>query len=98
MTWELVRVIEEPDWIQDESGVYVMIHRLLGDLAGRIQVRLDLHDIWGIPIRSWQGSAAAVRKAAIRWINGWYNISHEHASYIGEQLARAELLSDYVQD
>ena len=108
MNWQLVNVTEEPEWVQDESGVYVIISRLPADIPHPQyvvrDVRLDLMRDNGLPgpIRSWQGSAKAVRKAVMQWLEfdhpdiGW--LSAEHASYIGEQLALAAVLSDFVQD
>ena len=59
------------------------------------------------PIMSFSGSANAVRKALIRFINEEHYITYvndemplglEHASYIGYELLRAELTPNYQQD
>ena len=107
MEWEMVGVTEEPERVPDGSGVYVIISRIPADIPNPKyvvrDVRLDLirDDSLTAPIRSWQGSAKAVRKAFMQWADRYWmecRISCEHASYIGEQLALAAGLSDFVQD
>ena len=54
------------------------------------------------PVMSFVGKADNVRKAVIRFLTSRHNgqtrtISGEHASYIGSEIARAELNEHYVQ-
>lgn len=79
----------------------------------RVLVRADLMQVYSnrinelkqnVPIVSFIGSANNVRKHLIRFIMermipvDQYPISHEHASYIGYELLRAETDPNYVQD
>ena len=93
--WQLIKV-EHTDWIQDNSGYYILINWIDNNT-----VRLDWMDKDNMPIVSFQGVASDVRKHATRFaqiIMDW-KISAEHAAYIGAELARCELLKkDYVQD
>ncbi len=114
MEWEL-RHVEDVEAIMDDSGVYVIIHRVettethKGYSGIRVTVRADLMNSnaearnMEAPIMSFSGSANAVRKALLRFIDkqfkGWGTMfSHEHASYIGYELLRAELTPNYQQD
>ena len=46
--WELIEVTTEPDWIEDASGVYVVVNRVekkdthKGITGIRVSVRVDL--------------------------------------------------------
>lgn len=111
MTWELVEVTTEPAWVQDNSGVYTMIHRVVekdvhkGIAGERVFVRVDLMSKTGtVPIRSWIGRPDAVRKAMMQYVDrissqpaahSW--LSAEHASYIGAEITRAGLDPHYAQ-
>ena len=120
MNWEL-RHVEDTEAILDNSGVYVVIHRIertethKGYSGIRVSVRADLMGIVTTesittqrpdePIMSFQGSANAVRKALIRfldqtppWNYGIKVISLEHTAYIGYELHRAESTPNFVQD
>ncbi len=107
MPWELKRVMDV-EATMDDSGVYVVINRHL-EKQGReasapwiVHVRADLMT-GQTPIMSFIGSANAVRKHLIAFLTGRtdgraWNISKEHASYIGYELLRAETDPNYVQD
>ena len=93
--WQLIKV-KQTDWIQDDSGYYTLINWIDDNT-----VRLDVMDKDNFPVVSFQGTASDVRKDIMRSAaqgNVWH-LSFEHASYIGAELARCELLkTDYVQD
>ena len=108
--WELIKV-NETEWQQDKSGIFTYIS-YCPDGTVRLDV---MADTGLTPVISFQGKAGDVRKVAVRWLAEKYRyadeagldifempsegFSHEHASYIGSELARAELLKDeYVQD
>ncbi len=106
MTWTLVEA-SDTECLMDDSGVYVTIHRIETtethkEYSGqRVTVRCDLMASGDEPVKSWIGSANAVRKAVIRFLaDVWWGdpISAEHASYIGYELMRAETTENYVQD
>ena len=110
MTWELIEVTTEPEWQQDGSGVYVVVHRVeepsvhKGISGVRIAVRVDLMTCsTDEPLRSWIGDSEAVRKAVMQWIDGpaprgsICRLSGEHAAYIGSEIARAASDPNYVQ-
>lgn len=109
MAWELRKVEDDLECTIDSSGVHVVINRLeerreIRDyVAEFVTVRADLMTTDGEPIVSFSGSANAVRKHLIRYLNMHQldfqsQISHEHASYIGYELMRAEAMPHYVQD
>ena len=96
--WGLIKV-EKTEWQQDASGIFTLIgYRPDGTI--RLDVMTDKYE----PVISFQGKAENVRKVAMRWV--WKNeysvaskFSLEHASYVGEQLAKADLLKEkYIQD
>ena len=93
--WQLIKV-QHTNWIQDESGYYALINWI-----DENTVRLDWMDKDNMPVVSYQGRAADVCKAIMQ-SEDRCNVHirrYEHASYIGAELARAELLgSEYVQD
>ncbi len=110
--WKLVEV-GETECTLDDSGLYVVIHRIetpdahKGRAGVRVTVRADLMDAATrtehTPVRSFIGRANDVRKALIDYI--WNEcpvhideISMEHASYIGYELRRAETTPGFVQD
>ena len=110
MIWEL-RKVDDVDCQLDDSGVHVVInrvveHRVDGDYAADfVKVRADLMSAEGEPIASFIGSANAVRKHLIRFMEEYPSktanrrkISTEHASYIGYELLRAELTERFIQD
>ena len=93
--WKLIKV-EETEWRQDTSGIFTLIS-YCPDGTVRLDVMTDKYE----PVISFQGTAENVRKVAINWVaayQGFLGFSPEHASYIGSELARAELLkTEYVQ-
>lgn len=108
MQWEL-RHVDDVEAVLDDSGVYVVVHRIEQtethkEYSGvRVSVRADLMGPGNEPIISFKGTANAVRKALIRFLDDYHMvasgpISSEHASYIGYELLRAELTPGYVQD
>ena len=72
----------------------------------RVKIRVDvMAEGDDQPLQSFVGRADAVRKAVIKWLDGvvWpitieRPISREHASYIGYEIARANMDEHYVQD
>ncbi len=105
MEWKLIKVTDT-EWRQDKSGMFTFISYCLDGT-----VRLDIMADTGLtPVASFQGKAENVRKVAVRWIVEHIRFNYgneccqgmfsaEHASYIGSELARAELLkTEYVQD
>ena len=99
--WQLNRV-DDIDWTQDNSGVYVYIN---WDLQTE-SVRLDIMTKKAVPLVSFAGKAENVRKATMHWLFDYTVDNHdcgfislEHASYIGAELERADTeRTDYVQD
>lgn len=98
--WKLNRV-DDIDWKQDQSGLYVLIYWDLKTNTVRLDVISKNHD----PIISFAGSSDNVRKHVGRWIDSRlsqmtsYRVSAEHAAYIGSELERADTMRiDYVQD
>ena len=92
MSWELINT-EAIDCTMDDSKHYTII-----SYAGSGLVRCDIMDCRDRPIKSFQGYFKDVRKYVVRFL-GYVNISHEHASYIGEELALCnEKQGDYKQD
>jgi uncharacterized protein (DUF1684 family) len=99
--WQLIKV-QHTDWIQDDSGYYTLINWIDDN-----NIRLDWMNADDMPVISFQGKASDVRKHATRWMvltqhlehKEVYEFSHEHAAYIGAELARCELLGkNYIQD
>lgn len=92
--WRLVKC-EDIEWKQDISGYYTLIQYVRIGLC-----RLDIMSIDGNPLISFEGTAKAVRKNAMRYCDeNCVNLSAEHAAYIGYELAHCEMLRDeYVQD
>ena len=94
MKWELIEVTNV-EWAQDKSGFYTLINVLPTG-----EIRLDVMTSSHSPAISFQGEAADVRKAAMKYAeqNGW-SLSLEHAAYVGYEIARAELMQGlYEQD
>ncbi len=109
--WEL-KVCKETDYTPDNSGVYVIVNRVVKkgvhkEYAGewlkiRVDVMLDGDDN---ALMSFIGPANAVRKRVIRWVcfesdsakTTAHRLSREHASYIGYEVARAAADEHYVQ-
>jgi len=93
LPWEL-KEVSDVQWIGDASGVYVLISWRPITKDVRLDVMSDNHD----PVVSFAGSAGDVRKAAMQWL-GDYNLSIEHAAYIGQELERAAWCEAvYVQE
>ncbi len=106
MTWELIEVKTEQECLLDDSGIYTVINRVVnrgyskGCWVDIVQVRVDIMDDSDSPIISFIGKAEAVRKTVMRWIvdNGHgHIISFEHTSYIGSEIARANLQERFTQ-
>ena len=110
--WKLIEVETEPEWTQDKSRMYAIVHRVVtrephkGYAGDRVRVRVDLMvrphlrsvSTTDIPLISWIGSADAVRKTVSKYLDaGFVSVSYEHAAYIGAEIARAGLDSGYVQ-
>lgn len=111
MKWQLIQV-SKTEWQQDDSGYYTLIHYIKENcrkcdkacvdcVDG--QVRLDIMDKDDMPVVSFQGDASDVRKVAVRRLGQlsgmWHDFSVEHASYIGAELTRCELMQGlYIQD
>ena len=95
MNWELIKV-NETEWKQDTSGIFTLI-----SYCPDGTIRLDVMTTKYEPVISFQGKAENVRKMAVRYLAENYyadGFSHEHSSYIGEQLAKADLLKEkYIQ-
>lgn len=93
MTWELKQV-GKTDWRQDDSGYYTLIHYIENGT-----VRIDFMDKDDMPVISFQGLTDDVRKCSVRLMAGFGGFSHEHASYIGAELARCAIQgTEYIQD
>jgi hypothetical protein len=92
MAWELINC-EAQTFEMDESKHYVVIH-----YCGSGMVRCDIMTEDNDPVMSYKGYFKDVRKCVVRFM-GYAHISNEHASYIGEELARADILKEsYTQD
>lgn len=99
--WQLIRV-DPTEWIQDESGVHVLINWDEQTASVRLDV---MATIGSEPLVSFAGHADNVRKHAMRWFESRVSqktsdrVSLEHAAYIGAELERANTERiDYVQD
>lgn len=102
--WQLNRV-DDIEWTQDRSGVYVYINWDVQTESVRLDVMQEKEPH---PMQSFAGEANNVRKHAVRWIadnvgivggHSADGVSAEHISYIGYELARADVERiDYVQD
>lgn len=99
--WKLINVTDIK-WQQDTSGYYTIINWVKGksctgctascsEIECGEKVRLDILTTSDQPAISFQGCAENVRKAVMQYAeaNDW-NISLEHAAYIGYELCRAE--------
>ena len=101
--WKLNRV-DNSEYKPDDTGIYVLIN---WDIQTDT-VRLDFMSRKNEPIQSFAGSSDNVRKHAMRyihkisrvnWPNSGFDISLEHAAYIGSELQKADIFRiDYVQD
>ena len=98
MSWGLRTITEAREWRQDGSGMVSTVSMFLNPIT---PVRLDIYTEAFEPIVSVVGNADAVRKAFVDWLDVEgidITFSAEHISYIGAELARAELLREnYVQ-
>ena len=117
MDWELHNV-SDVECTMDDSDIYVTIHRVSEEIVHKgikgsiVSVRADVFYDDGqhanVPLVSFVGTANAVRKHLIRWLDDecyWMGlgyskppVSREHASYIGYELHRAEVTENFVQD
>ena len=95
--WQLNRV-DDIEWTQDRSGIYVYIN---WD-AATDSVRLDIMtEANAQALQSFIGGSDNVRKAVMQWIESEHilGISLEHAAYIGAELERCDTERiDYVQN
>lgn len=110
MNWELEQVTERIECTIDNSGVYTVINRCTGLVGekivvdGEVQIRIDVLATDGdTPLRSFVGPGNDVRKRVISYLSYQrdgmlHAVSHEHASYIGYEIARAIADEKYVQD
>jgi len=92
MAWNL-NTAKDREWIEDPSDKWMIINWIGAD------VRLDVMAMNGPELQSFQGTDDAVRKAVLDWLEQErIDISLEHASYIGQELARAKILQEnYIQ-
>ena len=93
--WELLEVTSEKECMLDNSGVYTVI-----SFTSDEKIRVDLMTTDDEPVISWQGhNVDALRKDVISVLSMEPDFSAEHASYIGAELIRCELMeSAYVQN
>ena len=103
-TWELIEA-EPINCTLDDSRIYTAIHRKTSDKVhkgypdSRVFVRCDIMTTDDNPLVSFQGLEDNVRKHVIEWIEEHgFEISTEHASYIGRELLRAVHDFNYNQD
>jgi hypothetical protein len=94
--WQLINC-EAQKCTMDDSKHYTVIH-----YCGSGQVRCDImrtaEGQTDEPVMSYKGYFKDVRKYVVRFLE-YAHISMEHASYIGEELARADILKEaYKQD
>jgi hypothetical protein len=93
--WMLNTIENEIDCTLDNSGIYTVINYTPKG------IRLDIMSSEDLPIQSFICSNAnALRKSVIKYItDSGYQISPEHASYIGYELARCSAMrTEYIQD
>ena len=94
MSWELLEVTSELDCTMDNSGVYTVINYTK---EGKIRVDLMLSED-DSPIISWQSNNPDALRKEIMLVLGLHDISVEHASYIGAELIKCDILKlNYVQ-
>ena len=110
-TWELRTITDDIECALDGSGIFCTINRVAnaitehskGYIGQAVSVRVDIMDSCdNNPVMSFMGKAENVRKAVMRFLTNRHNgrtwtISAEHASYIGSEIARAELNEHFVQ-
>lgn len=92
--WQLVKC-ENIEWKQDKSGYYTLIN-----YVGNGLIRLDIMSVDNNPLMSFEGTAEAVRKNAMQYADeNCFNLSAEHAAYIGYELLRCDMQRKlYIQD
>ncbi len=102
--WQLHRV-DDIEWTQDDSGVYVLISWDVKTESARLDIMAESFACSPVPLVSFVGRADNVRKAAMAWFDARISqqtsqrVSLEHAAYIGAELERADTERiDYVQD
>ncbi len=107
MAWEL-KQCKDSEYTPDSSGVYMVINRIVrrehsgAYSINKITVRVDIMSTNDEPLMSFVGAGDAVRKDVIRWLQksvlaAGMQVSTEHASYIGYEVARAMQDEHYVQ-
>lgn len=93
--WQLNNV-DDIEYTIDVCGIYVLINWQCQTNTVRLDIMSDNHE----PRQSFAGTSDNVRKHAMRWIrwNG-YQMTLEHAAYIGAELEKADRMrGDYIQD
>lgn len=109
MNWELEQVTERIECTIDDSGIYTVINRTVANkdieyVGQEILIRVDILATDGdTPLRSFVGPGNDVRKRVVSYLSYQrdgmlHAVSHEHASYIGYEIARAIVDENYVQD
>ena len=94
MNWELLEVTKERECIMDDSGIYTVIN-----FTKDRKFRVDLMTVDDEPVISWISDSTEALRKEILTVLSLHGISIEHASYIGSELAKLNLLkSRYVQD
>ena len=106
--WRLMEVTGETACTMDASGFYVHIHRqacVLRSIADNapcgkeLVIRVDVFTTTDEPVISFVGPGNAVRKQVAQWfMSNAPDMSYEHASYIGYEIARAMAYEHYEQD
>lgn len=93
--WKIIHASER-QWIQDQSGVYTVIH-----WTPENTLRLDVMDSVDNPMVSIvSNTVGGVYKALADYCAALHiDLSMEHAMYIGSELSRCfALRHDYIQD
>jgi len=87
MQWQKIQTTDNIEWQKDDSGIYTLINWNPSDNV-RCDIMSDNHE----PIMTFVGTSDNVRKHVIKFAsdNG-FSLSLQHASYIGRELALAEL-------
>jgi len=93
MAWQLRQIENEPEWAQDDSGLYCYVA-----WTPKQTVRVDLMETeTDMPVESFESANInALRKAIMQ---KYTMLSAEHASYIGAEIVRCYFLKDkYIQE
>lgn len=89
--------ITKRDCILDDSGIYIGITKVCGKVAINIHDAITHYPIATIIAGSTE-SPIQITKTVLDWLsNKGYNISIEHASYIGGQIAKAQYLPGSIE-